>query len=139
MAAATGVAFTLFGTLVTGAVEVGVVGFEGAAGAEATGKTITVNGNAAASTFSPGLVRNFTFGTQFDGVTKFDTQGYFVPPSGTTEQQFPNFAGVDAVSARGVFAGGYGSPYLTRVNNIDYITISSTGNSSDFGDLSTAK
>ena len=109
------------------------------AGAEATGKAITVNGNAAASTFSPGLVRNFTFGTQFDGVTKFDTQGYFVPPSGTTEQQFPNFAGVDAVSARGVFAGGYGSPYLTRVNNIDYITISSTGNSSDFGDLSTAK
>jgi hypothetical protein len=109
------------------------------AGAEATGKTITVNGDAVASTFSPGLTRDFTYGTQFDGVSRFDTQGYFVPPSGTTEQQFPNFAGVDAASARGIFAGGYGSPFLTKVNNIDYIIISSTGNSSDFGDLSSAK
>jgi len=56
--------------------------------AEATGKTITVNGNAAASTFSPGLVRDFTYGTQFDGVTKFDTQGYFVPPSGNTQNRY---------------------------------------------------
>ena len=109
------------------------------AGAEATGKTITINGNAAASTFSPGLTRDFTFGTQFSGVGKFDTQGYIVPPSGTTEQQFPNFAGVDAASARGLFGGGYGSPFTAKVNNIDYITISSTGNSSDFGDLSAAK
>ena len=68
------------------------------AGAEATGKRIiTVNGNAAASTFSPGLIRDFTFGTEFRGVTTFDTQGYFVPPSGTTEQR-----GND----RGVFGGG---------------------------------
>lgn len=103
-----------------------------AAGAEATGKTITVNGNAAASTLSPGLTRDFTFGTQFSGVTKFDTQGYFVPPSGTTEQQFPNFAGVDAASARGLFGGGRTPTY---VNTIDYITISSTGNALDFGDL----
>lgn len=99
------------------------------AGAEATGKAITVNGNAAASTFSPGLVCNFTFGTQFDGVTKFDTQGYFVPPSGTTEQQFPNFGSIEG--ARGVFAGGNNPP----VNTIDYVTISSTGNAADFGDL----
>lgn len=56
--------------------------------AEATGKTITVNGNAAASTFSPGLVRDFTYGTQFDGVSKFDTQGYFVPPSGNTQNRY---------------------------------------------------
>ena len=57
------------------------------AGAEATGKTITVNGDAAASTFSPSLTRDFTSGTEFRGVTTFDTQGYFVPPSGTTEQR----------------------------------------------------
>lgn len=100
------------------------------AGAEATGKTITVNGNAAASTVSPGLTRDFTFGTQFEGVAKFDTQGYFVPPSGTTEQRFPNFAGVDAASARGVFVGG--SP---ATNTIDFITIATTGNATDFGDL----
>jgi hypothetical protein len=106
------------------------------AGAEATGKTIAVNGNAAASTFSPGLTRDFTFGTQFEGVAKFDTQGYFVPPSGTTEQQFPNFAGVDAASARGVFGGGGEGPSgTTAVNTIEYITISTIGNTTDFGDL----
>ena len=56
--------------------------------AEATGKTITANGNAAASTFSPGLVRDFTYGTQFSGVSRFDTQGYFVPPSGNTQNRY---------------------------------------------------
>lgn len=96
------------------------------AGAEATGKTITVNGNAAASTFSPGLTRDFTFGTQFQGVAKFDTQGYFVPPSGTTEQRG---------RGRGVFGGG-GAP--TAVNTIDYIQIQSMGNAIDFGDLTTS-
>ena len=90
------------------------------AGAEATGKTITVGGDAAASTFSPGLTRDFTYGTQFQGVAKFDTQGYFVPPSGTTEQRG---------GGRGVFAGGNSS------NTISYVTIATTGNSSDFGDL----
>jgi hypothetical protein len=97
------------------------------AGAEATGKTITVNGNAAASTFSPGLTRDFTYGTQFSGVTKFDTQGYFVPPSGTTEQRG---------RGRGVFGGGYIAP--ANVNTIDFINIQSTGNAIDFGDTSTS-
>ena len=95
------------------------------AGAEATGKTITVNGNAAASTFSPGLTRDFTYGTQFSGVTKFDTQGYIVPPSGTTEQRG---------RGRGVFGGGY-----SMSNTIDYIQIQSTGNAQDFGDLTVAR
>jgi len=98
------------------------------AGAEATGKAITVNGNAAASTFSPGLVRDFTYGTQFDGVSKFDTQGYFVPPSGTTEQRG---------RGRGVFGGGY-SP-STYINVIEYISISSSGISQDFGDLTSGR
>ena len=108
------------------------------AGAEATGKTITVNGDAAASTFSPGLTRDFTFGTQFEGVSKFDTQGYFVPPSGTTEQRYADVASnaVDPSSARGLVAGGR-SPGDTNV--IDYITIATTGNAQDFGDLTDAR
>jgi hypothetical protein len=93
------------------------------AGAEATGKTITVNGDAVASTFSPGLTRDFTYGTQFDGVSRFDTQGYFVPPSGTTEQRS---------RGRGVFGGGYTS---VGVNILDYVNIQSQGNAIDFGDL----
>ena len=97
------------------------------AGAEATGKAITVNGNAAASTFSPGLIRDFTFGTEFRGVTTFDTQGYFVPPSGTTEQRG---------RGRGLFGGG-DNPSTT--NSIDYVNINSMGNAQDFGDLTEAR
>lgn len=89
-----------------------------------TSKTITVNGNAVASTFNPGLVRNFTSGTQFTGVTKFDTQGYFVPPSGTTEKRN---------GGRGVFTISSGTP--ANSNAINYLQISSSGSSQDFGDL----
>ena len=96
------------------------------AGAEATGKTITVNGDAAASTFSPGLTRDFTSGTEFKGVTTFDTQGYFVPPSGTTEQR-------NSSGTRGLFAGNNPSPDGNG-NTIEFITISTTGNTQDFGD-----
>ena len=97
------------------------------AGAEATGKTITVNGNVEASTVSPGLTRDFTGGTEFRGVTTFDTQGYFVPPSGTTEQRG---------RGRGVFSVGSGTPGSTGSKNIEYVQISSSGNGIDFGDLS---
>ena len=92
------------------------------AGADGTGKTITVNGDAAASTFSPGLTRDFTSGTQFEGVAKFDTQGYFVPPSGTTEQRG---------GTRGVF---YCGAAPARDNRIQYINIESLGNAQEFGD-----
>ena len=96
------------------------------AGAEGTGKSITVNNDAAASTFSPGLTRDFTSGTEFKGVTTFDTQGYFVPPSGTTEQRG---------RGRGIFSAGTSPNDNTSTNNIDYITIATSGNVQDFGDL----
>ena len=94
--------------------------------AEGTGKTITVNGDAAASTFSPGLTRDFTSGTEFRGVTTFDTQGYFVPPSGTTEQRG---------RGRGIFGGAYLTPQGANAR-IEYIETSSSGNGLDFGDMS---
>jgi hypothetical protein len=97
------------------------------AGADGTGKTITVNGDAAGSTFSPGLTRDFTSGTEFRGVTTFDTQGYFVPPSGTTEQR--NLCGT-----RGLFGGSNPTPADGSGNAIEFITVSTTGNSQDFGD-----
>ena len=90
--------------------------------AEGTGKTITVNNDAVASTFSPGLTRDFTYGTEFNGVTTFDTQGYFVPPSGTTEQRG---------GTRGLRMGGNNAS-----NVIEYYDISTIGNTQDFGDLS---
>ena len=144
------------------------------AGAEATGKTATVSGSAPASTFSPGLTRDFTFGTEFRGVTTFDTQGYFVPPSGTTEQRgrgrgivgggespsrtdainfiqiqstgnaqdFGDLTGAKSLlsacasSTRGIFGGGYLAPPSTYLNVMEFVTMASTGDALDFGDLS---
>tara|TARA_R100000322_G_C5439720_1_gene190544 strand:+ start:491 stop:1579 length:1089 start_codon:yes stop_codon:yes gene_type:complete len=42
---------------------------------------------------------------------------------------------------RGLFAGGYlnSDPNYAGINRIDYITIATTGNSTEFGDLSTAR
>jgi len=87
--------------------------------------TLTVTGDAAGSTVSPGLTRDFTGGTEFRGVTTFDTQGYFVPPSGTTEQRG---------RGRGLFGGGSSTP-SSREITIDFIEISTQGNASEFGDL----
>jgi len=83
--------------------------------------TLTANGDPTVSSINPGLTRDFTDGTEFNGVTTFDTQGYFVPPSGTTEQRG---------RGRGIFGGG-----SNTVNTINYITIASMGNAFDFGDL----
>jgi hypothetical protein len=85
--------------------------------AEATGKTITANGNAVASTFSPGLVRDFTYGTQFDGVSKFDTQGYFVPPSGNTQNRYT--LGLDEIVTDGlVLHLDAGNPFSYPVTGV---------------------
>jgi hypothetical protein len=113
--------------------------FDPTAKAEATGKIITITGiDIRASTFSPPLTRDFTGGTEFSGVTVFDTQGYFVPPSGTTEQQYVNVASNAVSAARGVFMGGLSSAPGSVQDVMDYVTITSTGNAVDFGNLTAA-
>ena len=91
---------------------------------EATGKTITVNGNATARNFTPSV--GFDGTVTFDGVTKINSPNYFYLPTGNTE---------DRGRGRGLFGGGYVAP--TVVNTIDYISISNTGNAIDFGDMIT--
>ena len=41
-------------------------------------------------------------------------------------------------STRGIFAGGFGQPSNANTNTISFITIASTGNAQDFGDLTSA-
>jgi len=92
-----------------------------------TAHVLTANGDPTVSTVNPGLTRDFTSGTEFRGVTTFDTQGYFVPPSGTTEQRG---------RGRGLF-GGAMSPSFN--DTIDLINIPSMGNAVDFGDIFTGR
>ena len=66
-------------------------------------------------------------GTEVDGIVEVNTTAHFIPPSGTTAER--------GSRGRGVIAGGTTG---SRVNTIQYVTIATTGNSSDFGDLSAA-
>ena len=85
--------------------------------------SVTSNGDPAVSAFGPGLKDDITdTGVVFDGVTTFDSQAYFVPPSGKTTERN---------RGRGVFADGDSS------KTIEFINIQSMGNSQDFGDSTT--
>ncbi len=92
------------------------------------GLTLTAVNDVAVTSVTPSLTRDFTGGTEFRGVTTFDTQGYFVPPSGTTEQRG---------RGRGLFAGGYTTVSPGNgTKTIEYLQIQSGGIVKDFGDLS---
>ena len=89
------------------------------------------------TTNNPGLTRSVdvTDGPVFQGGAGYASQNWLTLPKGTTTERMPNFGAVDAASARGVFAGAY-SP--TRSDTIEYITISTLGNTTDFGNLNNA-
>ena len=136
-----------------------------------TPNTVSVeSGDAAASSFHPGLKKDITdTGVVFDGVTTFDSLAYMVPPSGKTternrgrgvlgggDSQNTRVGFIDiqsqgnanefgqltfgrlgmsacASSTRILFCGGYDAP--TNTNIIDFFTIATTSNATDFGDL----
>ena len=92
-----------------------------------TAHIATASGDPTVATDNPSLTRDFTYGTEFRGVTTFDTQGYFVPPSGTTEQR-----------GRGrALSGGGSQPGNT--NAIEYFSITSQGSTFVFGDLTESR
>ena len=71
--------------------------------------------------------REGTSGPQIAGISTFNGTSGMVMPGGPTEYR--------GGRGRGVFAGGYSPGY---VNVMDKIEIATTGNASDFGDLTTA-
>jgi len=98
---------------------------------EATGKTITSNGDPAPSNFTPqvGDDRKVTF----EGVTKINSNAYFYLPTGNTESRESR----SGRGGRGLFGGGNTAP--ANINTIQYITVATTGNARDFGDLTDAR
>ena len=64
-------------------------------------------------------------GPVLSGITTVSSTGYMMIPAGPTEYR--------GGRGRGVIVGGFLSPGAT--NTLQYITISTTGNSKDFGDL----
>ena len=70
-------------------------------------------------------------GTDVDGV--IEAKGtHFIPPSGTTAER--------GSRGRGIFSGGLsGVSPTVDADTIDYVTIATLGNATDFGNLSTAR
>ena len=83
-----------------------------------------------ASNFTPQVGDNRK--VTFEGVTKINSDAYFYLPTGDTITR-------DSRSGRGISLGGAPSPSTARSEVIDYITISSMGNSQDFGNLTQAR
>ena len=83
------------------------------------------------TTNNPGLVRDVdnTFGPTFQGGAAYASQNWLTLPKGTTTER-------NQTGGRAVYAGGYGDPEYS--NTIEYVTITSTGNGKDFGDLTIA-
>ena len=79
-----------------------------------------------------------TEGPVFEGDIEFTSQNFLTFPKGNTIERFPDFKGAPAASARGLFGGG-AQPFSTKLNLIEFITISTTGNAQDFGDLTVAR
>ena len=79
-----------------------------------------------------------TEGPVFEGDIEFTSQNFLTLPKGNTTERFPDFKAVPAASARGLFGGG-AQPFSTKLNLIEFITISTTGNAQDFGDLTVAR
>ena len=86
-----------------------------------------VLGNVTANTSAPTLTTSSSVGVVFEGDTKVNTQGYMYFPTGDTSQRG---------RGRGIFGGGYKSPFATadNLNSLEYFNIQSTGNAVDFGD-----
>ena len=94
------------------------------AGQDATGRTLSVRGNARPTTFVPDVGNDHTHGTVLEGGTAFTSLNYMTLPRGTTTQ---------ANRGRAVLAGSNPAS-----NIMSYLSIQSSGNSIDFGDLITA-
>jgi len=75
--------------------------------------------------------RDGSTGTTVAGIPVVDSTSHFVVPSGDTAER--------GSRGRGVFGGGYGSSPHPTMNTMDYVTIATLGNASDFGDLTVAR
>ncbi len=94
-----------------------------------TPSTISVGGNTAASSFHPGLKKDITdTGVVFDGFGSFATSTYMIPPNGKTSERN---------RGRGFIGVGLVNP--SQSDNIDFLNIQSLGNTTTFGNLTTAK
>jgi hypothetical protein len=101
---------------------------------EATGKTITSNGDPAASNFTPQVGDDRS--VIFDGVTNMNTENYFYLPTGDTASR--ETTGTYNAGTRGIFGGGFSTP-STHHDTIQYINIATTGNAIDAGDLTQSR
>jgi hypothetical protein len=108
------------------------------------GDTTAVNGNLAACASTT----RATYAGGYDGSNAYVSIGYVTIATTGNATNFGNLSvsrfmlSSCSSATRGLFAGGRtsaGSGYASNSNIIDYVTIATTGNATDFGDLTVAR
>ena len=97
----------------------------GAGTLQVTDITLTAIDGRKGSDFTPSVGSDDS--VEFAGPTTINTENYFYLPTGPTEQR-DSGAGVRGISMGGSVPAG-------RLNSIEYINISTTGNAKEFGEL----
>jgi len=112
--------------------------------------SVTSSGNASdfgddnVTVYDEGSCSNDTRGLVAGGFSESDRISYITIASTGNAQDFGDmtfsraaFNGGSANSTRGIFGGGFnsGAAHLYNLNIIDYVTIGTLGNATDFGDL----
>jgi len=134
---------------------IGVFTIQGSTAAQQVTISTTGNATSFASTIDPAsqgttaACSNSTrglFAGSYSTTAQWNVIGYITFASAGNSTFFGNlsiqrgYAGGVASSTRGVFGGGiYVSGSAIRTNVIDYVTIASTGNAIDFGDMSVTR
>ena len=99
--------------------------------------TATSNGTNDRGVFGGGYPGQATYRNNIDYIT-ISTTGNATDFGDLTRKGYALASTSNGINNRGVFGGGYASGHII-VNIIDYITISSPGNATDFGDLTIAR
>lgn len=95
-------------------------------------KVTSSEGETATGSSSPITVTSLTNGTAYTFTVQAQNSTGFGGSSSASSSISPSLG-------RGIFAAGFAGDSPGRVNTIDYVSIASTGNASDFGDLTVGR
>ena len=104
----------------------------------AVNSRVDMNGNTGRAIFAAGRTPGDTRNMEYFSLTSGGNGINFGDLNLSVNSQADSYKFGNSNEIRALFGGGYQSPSVPALNNIDYVTIASTGDGTDFGDLVTS-
>ena len=104
----------------------------------AVNSRVDMNGNTGRAIFAAGRTPGDTRNMEYFSLTSGGKGINFGDLNLGVNSQADSYKFGNSNEIRALFGGGYQSPSVPAINNIDYVTIASTGDGTDFGDLVTS-